>query len=376
MRTPRPPLTRRAAVVDALRRRARRTAAATAPRTLSRRAARHTASRAPVARVATALAFALALATLAGALGPAFRPAPRIAAAQPATPGPAETATLAPTDLPATNQPPTAAPTPIPTATTPPTPRPPGILKNISTRGFIGRSQHQVLIAGFIVQGGPVKVLVRALGPSLTAQGVPGALPDPYVSLYSGQTIIAENDNWNGDPDVTATGLTPAHPNDSALVRTLAPGAYTAKVAPSRPSVGVALVEVFFVSGAGRLTNISTRGLVMTGDNVMIGGFIVRDGPVRVLLRALGPGLASHGVPGVLANPMISIFQQAAFLTENDDWGTRPEAAALQAAGAAPAFPSEAALLLDLEPGSYGGIVRGVAGGTGIGLVEVFNVGP
>lgn len=233
-----------------------------------------------------------------------------------------------------------------------------------------------MLIAGFIVQGGPVKVLVRALGPSLTALGVPGALPDPYVSLYSGQTIVAENDNWNGDEDVQATGLAPAHPNDAALVRTLAPGAYTAKVAPSRPSVGVALVEVFFVSGAGKLSNISTRGLVNTGDNVMIGGFIVRDGPVRVLVRALGPSLTSHGVPGVLSNPMVSLFQQAAPLTENDDWGTRPEAAELQAAGAAPAFPSESALILDLEPGSYTGIVRGVAGGTGIGLVEVFNLGP
>ena len=123
-----------------------------------------------------------------------------------------------------------------------------------------------------------------------------------------------------------------------------------------------------------RLANISTRGQVLTGDNVMIGGFIIGgSSPKKVLIRAVGPNLANFGVPGVLANPMLQLYSGQTVIASNDDWGPASNSAAIQATGLAPVSPQESAILTTLAPGAYTAIVSGVGGGTGVGIVEVFE---
>jgi Tol biopolymer transport system component len=275
-------------------------------------------------------------------------------------------------------------------------------LTNISTRGRVETGDN-VMIGGFIIGGDtPKTVLVRAIGPSLAAFGVPGALANPSVRLFSGQTAIAENNDWQvslplcqqtghtcGAPaDITATGLAPSAPLEAALLITLAPGPYTAIVSGVGGTTGVGLVEVFEVDAdpSARLVNISTRALVQTGDNVMIGGFIIGGTTAKtVLVRAIGPSLAAFGVPGALANPSVRLFSGQTAIARNDDWQvTDPLCASsghtcgtpadIAATGLPPSQPAESALLITLAPGPYTAIVSGVGGTTGVGLVEVFDV--
>jgi hypothetical protein len=121
------------------------------------------------------------------------------------------------------------------------------------------------------------------------------------------------------------------------------------------------------------LINISTRGAVLTGNNVMIGGFIIQgDTPQTVVVRARGPSLAAAGVPGVLANPVLTLYSGATAIAANDDWQTAANAAQLSASGFAPSNPQEAAILITLNPGAYTAIVTGAGGTTGVGIIEVF----
>jgi subtilisin family serine protease len=275
-------------------------------------------------------------------------------------------------------------------------------LVNISTRGRVETGDN-VMIGGFIIAGdSPKIVLVRAVGPSLTGFGVPGALANPTLQLFAGQTPIAENNDWQvslplcqqsghtcGTPaDIAATGLAPSQLAESALLITLAPGPYTAIVRGVGGTTGVGLVEVFGVdaNSAARLVNLSTRGRVETGDNVMIGGFIIGgNSPKTLLVRAVGPSLAAFGVPGVLADPVLRLFAGQTPIAENDDWQvtfplcqqsghTCGGASAIASTGLAPNHPLEAAILITLPPGPYTVIVSGFAGTTGVGLVEVFEV--
>jgi len=216
-------------------------------------------------------------------------------------------------------------------------------LSNISTRGLV-QTGDNVQIGGFIIGGTePKTVLVRARGPVLTDFGVPGVLDDPVLQLFSGQTVIADNDNWEttstlcqnsvlncGDgAAITATGLDPCVGNltgcarEAALLVTLDPGPYTAIVSGVGGGTGVGLVEVFEVGTTtnSRLTNISTRGPVGTGDDVMIGGFIIGGTePKTVLIRARGPVLTDFGVPGELADPFLQLFSGQTVIAQNDDW--------------------------------------------------------
>ncbi len=128
------------------------------------------------------------------------------------------------------------------------------------------------------------------------------------------------------------------------------------------------------VAGAGELVNLSTRGFVGTGDNVLIGGFIIEGSPTTVLVRAPGPSLSAFGVPGVLANPTLELFSGQTSIAFNDDWQTSPNASAITASGLAPSDPREPALLITLTPGPYTAIVRGAGGTTGVALVEIFKV--
>jgi bacillolysin len=279
----------------------------------------------------------------------------------------------------------------------PPAPR----LINISTRGRV-ETGNNVMIGGFVIGGAtPKTVLVWAVGPSMSAVGVPGALANPVLQLFSGQTAIAENDDWQvalplcaasgytcGTASaIAATGLAPTHPSESALLITLPPGAYTAIVSGAGGTTGVGLVAVFEVQeDAARLINISTRGRVETGNNVMIGGFVIGGAtPKTVLVWAVGPSMSAVGVPGALANPVLQLFSGQTAIAENDDWQvalplcaasgyTCGTASAIAATGLAPTHPSESALLITLPPGAYTAIVSGAGGTTGVGLVAVFEV--
>ena len=257
-------------------------------------------------------------------------------------------------------------------------PNPPR-LSNISTRGPVLTGDN-VLIGGFIIQGSTNKqVVIRARGPSMAQFGVPGLLANPQLVLYSGQTPVASSDNWGDAANaaaITASGFAPENANEAAILTTLAPGPYTAIVTGVGNTTGIAIVEVFEVDAPNTpLINISTRGIVQTGDNVMIGGIIIQgDGPQTVVVRARGPSLAALGVPGTLANPQLVLYSGQTAIASNDNWGDAPNAAAITASTFAPTNPNEAAVLVTLQPGAYTAIVTGVGNTTGIAIVEVFKV--
>ncbi len=253
-------------------------------------------------------------------------------------------------------------------------------LINVSTRLRTDAGDN-VLIGGFVLVGGPKRVVVRALGPSLAAgASVPGTLANPQLALFdSSGAAVASNDTWGDDPaaaELRALGLAPADASESACVVTLGEGAYTAVVRGASGGSGNCLVEVYdaSIAAAPRLVNLSTRGPVGTGDNVMIAGFVVQGGRTRrVLVRALGPSLAGAGVPNVLADPMLELRSGANLLASNDNWQST-QGADISSTGLAPSQPAESALLVILPPGTYTATVRGRNGGTGNGLVEVYEL--
>ena len=262
---------------------------------------------------------------------------------------------------------------------TPSAPPPAPHLSNLSTRGRV-ETGNDVMIGGFVISGtARKKVLITARGPSLAAFGVSGAMANPKLELFAGQTKIVENDDWQTNPagviaEIQATGIAPADPRESALLVTLNPGVYTAIVSGVDNGTGVAIVEVFEQDQPDvPLINISTRGQVKTGDNVMIGGFVIQgDQPKKVLITARGPSLGEFGIANPLANPKLELFLGAAKIGENDDFGTAPNVGEIVALVGAPTNPLESALLVTLAPGAYTAVVSGVGGVTGVGIVEVF----
>jgi hypothetical protein len=285
-------------------------------------------------------------------------------------------------------------PTPSPTATATPggTPNPtatpsknPAPLLNISTRLRI-QTGDNALIGGFILAGtDPKRVIVRAIGPSLSASGVQGALADTTLELRDGSgQLLAQNDNWRTGgqaAEIIATTIPPANDLESAIVMTLPANnaGYTAIVRGANDTTGIGLVEVYDLGqGANsQLANISTRGFVETGDNAMIGGFILggsAGASSRVVVRAIGPSLGAAGVAGALADPTLELKDgNGSTLLSNDDW-QQTQAAEINGTGLAPTNIHESALLISLPPGSYTAIVRGVGNTTGVGLVEVYNL--
>lgn len=253
--------------------------------------------------------------------------------------------------------------------------------QNISTRLEVLTGDN-VMIGGFIVRGSLAeKVVVRAIGPST---GIAGALADPTLELHMPDGSIVTNDNWQVDDatgqsqeaDVQATGVAPADDRESALVQTLNPGSYTAIVRGKGGATGIALVEIYDIGDtASNLANISTRGFVDTGDNVMIGGFII--GPAstmasRIGVRAIGP---SSGVAGALQDPVLELHDSnGGVIATNDNWQDDSSAADVQSYGLAPADARESAMMRTLAPGAYTSVVRGANSATGVGLVEVYNL--
>jgi hypothetical protein len=246
-------------------------------------------------------------------------------------------------------------------------------LANISTRGVV-QTGDKVLIGGFIIAGTQNKrVLLRAIGPSLPSAH---KLMNPVLELHDGAgALIAFNDNW-GDAsnrqEIANTGAAPANALESAIAITLAPGHYTAIVRGAGNSSGVALVEGYDLNraSASRFVNISTRGLVLTGDDVMIGGFIlVGADSQKVVVRAIGPSLP---VAGKLANPTLALHNaQGAAIASNDDWRTTQQAE-ITATGISPTNGFESAIARTLTPGPYTVIVRGAKGTTGLALIEIY----
>jgi BNR repeat protein len=257
---------------------------------------------------------------------------------------------------------------------------------NISTRLLV-QAGDNVGIGGFIINGtDPKKVILRAIGPSLTARGVPGALRDPTLELHDHtNATIAFNDNWKDSQQsaILATGLAPSDDRESAIVQTLAPGAYTAIVRGSGNTSGIGLIEAYDLdpSANSKLANISTRGFVGTGDDVMIGGFIVGGGlgvngagSEKVVVRGIGPSLTRAGVPNALQDPTLELHDgNGALVASNDNWRATQQSE-IQATGLAPSDDRESAILATLVQGNHTVILRGKNNTTGVGLVEVYKV--
>ena len=282
------------------------------------------------------------------------------------------------------------------TNTAPPTPRPQ--LTNISTRALVETGDN-VVIGGFIVQGSTAsRVIIRAIGPELTQHGVPDALHNPTLELHDGTgALIASNDNWvmtiiggiitqNQVRDIMNSGYAPSNGLESAIIADLPPGNYTAIVHGVNDTTGVGLVEVYDLNpgtaSPSILRNISSRSVVLEGDNVMIGGFIV-SGTKRVIVRAIGPELTRYGVRNVLTDPTLELHDgSGAVIAYNDNWQTtviggiitRDQVMDIQNSGHAPTQSSESAIIAELPPGRYTAIVQGKNIIVGVALVEVYDL--
>lgn len=251
---------------------------------------------------------------------------------------------------------------------------------NVSTRLRV-QTGEGAMIGGFIITGNAAKkVIIRAIGPSLEQSGIAGALADPTVELNGSNGAIASNDNWrdNQEAEIESSGIPPLDDRESAIVATLAPGSYTAVVEGKDQTTGVGLVEVYDLNqpADAKLANISTRGVVETGTNVMIGGFILGKGsaPAKVIVRALGPSLTDQGINGALANPTLELRDSnAALIRSNDNWKDSQQAA-IQDTGIPPSSDLEAAIVETLPAGAYTAILAGTGGITGVGLVELYHL--
>jgi hypothetical protein len=245
-----------------------------------------------------------------------------------------------------------------------------------------------VLITGFILTGNaPKKVILRALGPSLKVgdSPLPGRLQDPILEIYDGSTLLGTNDDWrsNQEDEIIETGIPPLDERESAAVAILAaPGAYTAHVRGKDNTTGFGVVELYDLGTASldtssnsQLVNLSTRGLVQTGDNVLIGGFIVSAQPTKVIVRGIGPSLS--GVDGALQDPTLSLVDgNGAVVKADDDWRTGGQEQEIIDTGVPPSDDRESAVVATLNPGGYTAVVRGKNNTTGIAVVELYALQP
>jgi hypothetical protein len=264
-----------------------------------------------------------------------------------------------------------------------------GSVANISTRLPVGTGDN-LLITGFIVTGpagSTKKVLIRGIGPSTN---VTGALADPTLELRDAAgALLGKNDNWKTTQiggiitadqvaEIQGTGAAPTNDAESALIATLAPGNYTAQIRGANNTTGIGVAEAYdlTLTSAAKLANVSTRGFVQTGDNIMIGGFIILNNPVKVVIRGIGPSLT--GVTGPLADPTLELRgADGTVIVANDNWKTKSsdgtsQQAEIEATGVAPTNDAESALVATLQPGNYTAQLRGKGDTTGIGVVELY----
>lgn len=258
-------------------------------------------------------------------------------------------------------------------------------LVNLSTRAVVGLGENAV-IGGFIIQGSqPATVVLRGIGNSLPAFGITNALADPVIELHSASgATLATSDDWIDDSwasTVASYHLDPTNSQESAILTTLNPGSYTVVVRSfdngDGKLTGTALVELYDLhTSGGRAGNISTRGQVQSGDQVLIGGFIVGGTQSKtVVVRAIGPSLAAAGITQPLSDPTVELRDASGLLlASNDNWQSGPQAGQIQSEGLAPTQAAESALQATLNPGSYTAIVRGANGSSGVALVEIYDL--
>jgi hypothetical protein len=267
----------------------------------------------------------------------------------------------------------------------PPAPPPPPNITNISTRAHVLTGDN-ILDGGFIITGTEARsVLIRGIGPSLSSPDLSGVLADPTLELHgpNSSALLATNDNWldTQEDDIQSTGIPPTNNLESAILVTLQPGAYTVILAGKDGGTGIGLVEVYDFDQVSdsMLANISTRGSVGTGADVLIGGFILGpDGGASstVLVRAIGPSLSNANPPvlGALADPTLELHDgNGALIRSNDNW-KETQQTEIEAAQLAPADDRESAIEATLAPGAYTAIVRGSGDLTGVALVEVYRI--
>jgi len=280
----------------------------------------------------------------------------------------------------------TGRPTPTATATPPATPTPtpiPAQPQNIATRLRV-ETGNNVMIAGFIITGNASRsVLFRGIGPSLIASGLGDVLLDPVLELRgSNGALILQNNDWKDTQRALIEGTIyePTDDRESVIIASLQPGAHTAILTGNEQTTGVGLVEVYD-NDQGidvQLANISTRGFVQTGDNVMIGGFILGGSTsnTRVAIRGIGPSLVQSGISNVLADPTLELHDSnGTTLTANDDWRDDPlSSSQLTFHNLALQDSRESGIFTSLAPGAYTAILAGNNGGTGIGLIEIYNI--
>lgn len=260
-----------------------------------------------------------------------------------------------------------------------------GQLLNIATRLRV-QTGDNALIGGFIISGtDPKKVMVRGIGPSLAGFGIADPLANPTLEVHDSTSTLATNDDWKLRPDgssqqaeIEATGLAPANDNESAIIRTLPANnsAYTAVLRGKDNSSGIGVVEAYDldVAANSRLVNISTRGLVESGDNVLIGGIIASKGLTKVVVRAIGPTLANFGITNPLRDPTLELYDDSGTpVAINDDWQTSQKSD-LEETTLAPGDSRESAIFAALPGGNYTAVVRGKNGAKGIAVVEAYNV--
>lgn len=241
-----------------------------------------------------------------------------------------------------------------------------------------------VVIGGFIITGDvPKQVIVRGVGPSLVDSGLTDVIDDPTLQLFGTGGQIAFNDDWRDlqESDIAATMLQPADNREPAIIATLSPAAYTAVVSGKNGMTGVGLLEIYDLNAplGSRLANLSTRGSVLTQENVMIGGFILGGTitqPARVVVRAIGPSLGDSGITNPLSNPTLELFDgNGLSVGFNDNWqDDAGQALELQNLSIAPTAAAESAIVAILPPGPYTAVVAGQSGATGVGLIEVYDV--
>lgn len=267
------------------------------------------------------------------------------------------------------------------------TPRNTARLTNLSARVAVGGAAGTP-IPGFVLSGpGEKAMLIRAVGPTLTALGVGGALTDPRFTLYRGTATLSGNDNWSSADAsaMTATGAfaLAAGSRDAALLNALPAGAYTAPVTATDGGSGIALLEVYEASASETvvLVNGSTRAHVGTGESVLIPGFVIGgSGNLRLIIRAVGPTLADFGVTEALVDPTMTLFRGATPIATNDNWSEAGNAAEITAtartvgAFALPGGSRDAVILTSLPPGAYTVVISGVGATSGTVLVELYAV--
>jgi uncharacterized protein (DUF1800 family) len=257
-------------------------------------------------------------------------------------------------------------------------------LVNLSTRGQVGTGDN-ILIGGFVIVGASKTVLVRAVGPGMVAYGVSGTLADPLLELVDSKgATIATNDNWSG-ADLAIMSSVGAFPitsgsKDAVLVATLPPGPYSAKVSGlGGAPTGVVIMEIYDVSGAGQIVNLSNRLQVGTGDNIAIAGFVVASGSGtrKMLIRGIGPTLGHYGVPGTLPDPKLILYDSAAAVVSSAvaNGSVSALASATTQAGAFASSADDAATIVTISPGNYTvHLSSNSNASTGVGLIEIYDI--